>query len=65
MGYRGHFFALLRFAPRGAGKIASEPSGIIQGPSRFFWRPTPSPDGKHLAFGVLDFHLVVYHLAGV
>jgi serine/threonine-protein kinase len=64
MGFRGQFFALLRFSWRGD-HLASDPSVIAQGPSRFFWRPTPSPDGKQLAVGLLDFHLVVSHFAGV
>jgi serine/threonine-protein kinase len=64
MGYRGQFFSLLKFAWRGD-RLASDPTVIMQGPDRFFWRPTPSPDGKQLAIGLLDFHLVVSHLAGV
>lgn len=64
MGYRGQFFALLQFPSRG-GQLAAEPTDVLHGPSRFYWRPTPSPDGQHLGIGLLDFHLVVSHLRGV
>lgn len=64
MGYRGHLFALLQFPSRGGG-LAAEPSDVRSGPSRFYWRPTPSPDGQYLGIGLLDFHLVVSHLGGV
>jgi serine/threonine-protein kinase len=64
MGYRGQFFALLRF-PRLRDHLSTEATDVVHGPSRFFWRPTPSPDGKRLALGLIDFHLVIWHLAGV
>jgi serine/threonine-protein kinase len=64
LGYRGQFFGLLRFASRG-GRLAAGPSDVLHGPTRFYWRPTPSPDGKYLAIGLLDFHFVVSRFIGV
>ncbi|HEY5928002.1 MAG TPA: hypothetical protein VIV11_40225, partial [Kofleriaceae bacterium] len=64
VGYRGHFFALLKFASRD-GRIANLPSDVLHGQNRFFWRPTPSPDGKHLGLRLIDFHLEAWRLSGV
>ena len=64
MGYRGSFFALLKFPSRG-GRIANEPTDVSHGPSRFFWRPTPSHDDKHLAVGLIDFHLEAWRVSGL
>lgn len=64
MGFRGNFFALLRFSASG-GQVIAGPTSLQQGSLRFFWRPSPSPHSKHVAVKLIDFTLEITRLTGV
>ncbi len=66
IGYEGRMFGLMVFPKDDRGGVKKLPRSRMRGDGlRWYWRPSPSPDGRQVAVTVREFRLHIAQITGL